>query len=157
MIQGLLYEAGKEDETVGPFRLFQPGYVGLPLAVAGVGYLLAAAPRLLAAPVVVVAGGGAGFKDRSEELLTEVRMCVCVCVMFCMYVLLYGVCQVSGLHFVGALARLDASFSRFPVLWPKEQASLFIRDKRAKRSHAVLQEDVASEHLQTHRQNHPAL
>eukprot|EP00903_Cladosiphon_okamuranus_P007703 g7465.t1 len=74
VIQGLLYEAGKEDETVGPFRLFQPGYVGLPLALAGVGYLLAAAPRLLAAPVGVGAGGGAGLKDRSEELLTEVEV-----------------------------------------------------------------------------------
>lgn len=76
VIQGLLYEAGKEDETVGPFRLFQPAYVGLPLALAGVGYLLIAAPRLLAAPVA--ARGGASFRDRSEELLTEVGVLVCV-------------------------------------------------------------------------------
>ena len=72
VIQGLLYEAGKEDEAVGPFRLFQPGYVGLPLALAGTGYLLVAAPRLLAAPADA-GGGRAGRRDRSEELLTEVR------------------------------------------------------------------------------------
>eukprot|EP00752_Nemacystus_decipiens_P012017 g10652.t1 len=72
VIQGLLYEAGKEDETVRPFRLFQPGYVGLPLALVGVGYLWVAAPRVLAGPVV--AGGGAGCKSRSEELVTEVEV-----------------------------------------------------------------------------------
>ena len=82
VIQGLLYEAGQEDETVGPFRLFQPGYVGLPLALVGVGYLLIAAPRLLAAPMVD--GGRGGSRDRSEELVTEV--CVCVCVRVCVCV-----------------------------------------------------------------------
>lgn len=81
VIQGLLYEAEKEDETVGPFRLFEPGYVGLPLTVAGLGYLLVAAPRLLAAAPPVGAGGGGavpGLRDRSRELLTEVR-CRGVC------------------------------------------------------------------------------
>lgn len=78
VIQGLLYEAGKEDESVGPFRLFEPGFVGLPLAIAGVLYLLVAAPRLLAAtPAAAVAGVGGvvavPVRDRSGDLLTEVR------------------------------------------------------------------------------------
>lgn len=81
VIQGMLYEAEKEDGTVGPFRLFEPGYVGLPLALAGLGYLLVAAPRLLGASPPVGAGGEAvpGVRDRSGELLTEVRLC---CVVF---------------------------------------------------------------------------
>lgn len=80
VIQGLLYDAGREDETVGTLRLFEPGYVGLPLAVAGVGYLLIAAPRLLAAaPAAAAAGGGAGsVRDRSEELVTEVCCAACI-------------------------------------------------------------------------------
>ncbi len=80
VIQGLLYEAGKEDEAVGTFRLFEPSYVGLPLAVAGMGYLLAVAPRVLGAPAG--AGDGAGLRDRSGELLTEVCVCACACVFF---------------------------------------------------------------------------
>lgn len=72
VIQGLLYEAGKSNPEVGPLALFEPGFIGAPLAVIGIGYLLAAAPRLLAPKG---AGSGEGvrtFQDRSEELVTEV-------------------------------------------------------------------------------------
>ncbi|CBN75621.1 sodium/sulfate symporter [Ectocarpus siliculosus] len=77
VIQGLLYEASKEDESVGPFRLFEPGFVGLPLAIAGIFYLLVAAPRLLAAAPPSADGGGfvaVPAQDRSGDLLTEVEI-----------------------------------------------------------------------------------
>ncbi|CAM9606776.1 unnamed protein product, partial [Ectocarpus fasciculatus] len=77
VIQGLLYEAGKEDESVGPFRLFEPSFVGLPLAIAGVLYLLVAAPRVLAAAPAAPGGGGVAavpLRDRSGDLLTEVEI-----------------------------------------------------------------------------------
>ncbi|CAB1100942.1 unnamed protein product [Ectocarpus sp. CCAP 1310/34] len=77
VIQGLLYEASKEDDSVRSFRLFEPGFVGLPLAIAGIFYLLVAAPRLLAA-VPAAAGGGSvvavPVQDRSGDLLTEVEI-----------------------------------------------------------------------------------
>lgn len=74
VIQGLLYEASKSDEGVQPFGFFEPSYVGLPLAIVGIGYVLVAAPRLLGA--LNGGGGGGGIwcsRDRSEDLLTEVR------------------------------------------------------------------------------------
>lgn len=94
VIQGLLYEAGKTEEGVAPFRLFEPSWVGLPLVVVGVSYLLVAAPRLLA-PGNSGGGGGVGVggggglrgggdaegrssgRDRSEDVTTEVRRRAC--------------------------------------------------------------------------------
>lgn len=76
VIQGLLYEAGKEDEDVGPFRLFEPGHVGLPLALVGVAYLLVAAPSVLAGSKAAGVGEGllpTTLRDRSGDVLTEVR------------------------------------------------------------------------------------
>lgn len=71
LVQGLLYQAGKSDDSIRPFGFFEPGFVGLPLAIAGIGYLLVAAPRLLGAPGGV--SGTGRSRDRSEDLLTEVR------------------------------------------------------------------------------------
>lgn len=79
LIQELLYEAGKSDDNIVPFGVLDPGKIGLPLAVIGVGYLLLAAPRLLAiAPsgngfgAGRVSGGETCSRDRSEDLFTEV-------------------------------------------------------------------------------------
>lgn len=74
LIQGMLFEAGKSDEKIQPFKLFEPAYVGLPLAFVGIIYLLFAAPRILGTPWNV------GRRRRpargcSEDLLTEVRRC----------------------------------------------------------------------------------
>lgn len=93
VIQGLLYEESKRDAAVQPVGLFEPAYVGLPLAVAGILYLTFAAPHLLTqrqgeeVPLSrnEAGAGGAGDdvaeigdrsmncrRDRSNKLLTEV-------------------------------------------------------------------------------------
>lgn len=94
VIQGLLFEEHQRDASVKPLLLFEPAYIGLPLAVAGILYLAFAAPLLLtgrqtaAAPLNIEdeAGGGggddvgetgdgsmgSGERDRSDELVTEV-------------------------------------------------------------------------------------
>lgn len=72
LIQGMLFEAGKIDEKIQPFMLFEPAYMGLPLAFIGIVYLLFAAPRILGKPRNV---GGSRLPARgcSKDLLTEVR------------------------------------------------------------------------------------
>lgn len=96
VIQGLLYEESKRNAMVQPLGLFEPAYVGLPLAIVGIIYLTFAAPRLLARrrrrevppsrneAGLSGSGGGGSYvgeigddsvgclRNRSDELLTEV-------------------------------------------------------------------------------------
>lgn len=84
VIQGLLYDMGKKgagrEDGVKPFALFDPAFVGLPLALVGILYLLFVAPRVLvptaASPSLDGAAGMDGVlssaRDTSEDLLTEV-------------------------------------------------------------------------------------
>lgn len=72
LIQGMLFEAGKSDEKIQSFELFDPAYVGLPLALVGIIYLLFAAPRILGTSRDV-GGSRRPARGCSEDLLTEVR------------------------------------------------------------------------------------
>lgn len=78
VIQGLLHEAGKEDPNIRPFHPCDPSFIGLPLAIGSIAYLVFATPWL-----VVLGSGGrernGGLvdvsKDQSEDFVTEVRNC----------------------------------------------------------------------------------
>lgn len=78
VVQGLVIEAGDEDPTIQGLGFFEPGYIGLPLGIAGMLYLAVAAPRVL--PRV----GGDSERDvqytgeRADELLTEVKVTAAV-------------------------------------------------------------------------------
>lgn len=85
-IRGVLQDAVKEDPTIQPLRAFDPGFVGLPLAVGGIAYLLVVAPRWLSRTSEARDAGTQGDEargttpqnrelDGSERLVTEVRLC----------------------------------------------------------------------------------
>lgn len=114
VIQGLLFEAGREDPAIRPLHFFEPVYVGLPLAIAGITYLVFAAPRLLGPRALLCrgrycGGGGGGavcgvadtsveggvsyVGDRSEELLTEVGQVLRVFACLCMVCLVVSGCS----------------------------------------------------------------
>eukprot|EP00903_Cladosiphon_okamuranus_P007707 g7469.t1 len=78
VVQGLVIEAG-----LPGLGFFEPGYIGLPLGMAGMLYLAVAAPRVLAragggggGPGGNGGGGSGAGRDlgRTEELLTEVQV-----------------------------------------------------------------------------------
>lgn len=82
VVQGLVIEAGQADPTIRGLGFFEPGYIGLPLGMVGMLYLVVAAPRVLARAET---GGGAGDRGsgrdrggsdgkRTEELMTEVTL-----------------------------------------------------------------------------------
>lgn len=73
VVQGLVKEAGKDDEAIKGLGFFEPGYVGLPLGLVGMLYLVIAAPRVL--PRRGARGADVkvdGVGDRVDEMLTEV-------------------------------------------------------------------------------------
>ena len=74
VVQGLVKEAGKEDATIEELGFFEPGYIGLPLGLVGMLYLVAAAPRVLPRGARDGSVKGNGAQDRRDEMLTEVTV-----------------------------------------------------------------------------------
>lgn len=69
VVQGLVLDEAEEDSSVEAIGFFEPAYVGVPLGVIGMLYLVVFAPKLLPSR-----GGLFRFvRDRARELLTEVR------------------------------------------------------------------------------------
>ncbi|CAM9671597.1 unnamed protein product, partial [Hapterophycus canaliculatus] len=68
VVQGLVLDEAKIDSSVSAFGFFESAYIGLPLGVMGILYLVIFAPRVL--------GSGNDLfdfvRDRADELLTEV-------------------------------------------------------------------------------------
>lgn len=68
VVQGLIVEESKTNSSVEAVGFFEPGYIGVPLGIVGMIYLVIFAPRVLPAR-----GGLFRFiRDRAKELLTEV-------------------------------------------------------------------------------------
>lgn len=86
VVQGLVLDEAKNDPTIEGIGFLEPGYIGLPLGMVGMLYLVVAAPRVLAGAGGGGGGGGGGGDgvDRggAEHLLTEVA---CVCASFCVW------------------------------------------------------------------------
>lgn len=70
VVQGLVLEAGEEDPSIQGLGFFEPGYIGLPMGLIGMLYLVVAAPRVL--PRDSNTGAAQLGRDRTEELVTEV-------------------------------------------------------------------------------------
>lgn len=69
VVQGLVLYEASSDPAVDGIGFFEPGYVGLPLGIVGMLYMVIAAPRLLPKR-----GGLFRYiRDCAKELLTEVR------------------------------------------------------------------------------------
>lgn len=72
IVQGLVIEAGAADSSIRGLGFFEPGYIGLPLGLMGMVYLVFAAPRLLGG----ARQGAPRERDRdggnAEAFLTEV-------------------------------------------------------------------------------------
>ncbi|CAM9754050.1 unnamed protein product, partial [Hapterophycus canaliculatus] len=68
VVQGLVLDEAKLDPNISAFGFFESAYIGLPLGVIGIIYLVILAPRVL--------GSGHDLfdfvRDRADELLTEV-------------------------------------------------------------------------------------
>ena len=72
VVQGLVLDEAKTDPTIEAIGFFEPGYVGVPLGVLGMAYLVVFAPRVLPS-----CGGLFRYvRDRAKELLTEVCIVV---------------------------------------------------------------------------------
>ncbi|CAM9172093.1 unnamed protein product, partial [Hapterophycus canaliculatus] len=76
VVQGLVLDEAKHDPTIEGIGFIEPGYIGLPLGMVGMLYLVLAAPRVLAGAGGGGAGGGGSGVDRgrAEHLLTEVHV-----------------------------------------------------------------------------------
>lgn len=68
VVQGLVLDEAETDSSIEAVGFFEPGYIGVPLGVLGVTYLVFVAPRVLPSR-----GGLFRYiRDRAKELLTEV-------------------------------------------------------------------------------------
>lgn len=75
VVQGLVIEAGERDSSIQGLGFFEPGYIGVPLGIVGMVYLVIAAPRVLTPSSDGNSGsveGGNEEADRAEDLVTEV-------------------------------------------------------------------------------------
>lgn len=69
VVQGLVLDEAESDPSVEEIGFFEPAYIGVPLGIVGMVYLMIFAPKLLPSR-----GGLFRFvRDRAKELLTEVR------------------------------------------------------------------------------------
>lgn len=74
VVQGLVLDERLVDPSIEAIGFFEPAYIGIPLGVVGMLYLVIFAPRILPSR-----GGLFRYvRDRAKELLTEVRACVFV-------------------------------------------------------------------------------
>lgn len=72
VVQGLVIEAGMSDSSVKGLGFFEPGYIGLPLGLVGMTYLVFAAPRILPSTRDSTLSGRGQDNCDLEEYLTEV-------------------------------------------------------------------------------------
>lgn len=83
VVQGLVLVEAKTDPTIERIGFFEPGYVGVPLGVLGMAYLVVFAPRVLPS-----CGGLFRYvRDRAKELLTEVCIHVYIVCTRCVVLL----------------------------------------------------------------------
>lgn len=68
VVQGLVLDEKLSDPSIEAIGFFEPGYIGVPLGIVGMLYLVLFAPRVLPSR-----GGLFRYvRDRAKELLTEV-------------------------------------------------------------------------------------
>lgn len=73
VVQGLVIEAGAIDPDISGLGFFEPGYIGLPLGLIGMAYLVMVAPRILPAEGAQPVPGSDADSCSSEDFLTEVK------------------------------------------------------------------------------------
>eukprot|EP00752_Nemacystus_decipiens_P012020 g10655.t1 len=70
VVQGLVLDEQQNDASIEAIGFFEPGYMGVPLGIVGMAYLVFFAPRVLPSR-----GGLFRYvRDRAKELLTEVQV-----------------------------------------------------------------------------------
>ncbi|CAM9577422.1 unnamed protein product [Scytosiphon promiscuus] len=75
VVQGLVLDEAKNDPTIEGIGFLEPGYIGFPLGMVGMLYLVVAAPRVLAGAGGGDGGGGSGAdRTGAGQLLTEVQV-----------------------------------------------------------------------------------